>query len=156
MKILNANPGMSQPMTENGLKTFLESEKLNMHIGTVTNSNQPNVHPVWYYYDSKANKLYFETGTESKKLANIRANKLVYFCIDTSVFPYKGVRGTGTARISEDLKFNVPVSEKLMLRYLGSLEHPMAQQLLGYAKSGDQLTVEITPKYFSTWDFSPS
>ena len=38
--------------------------------------------------------------------------------------PYKGVRGKGTARILEEVNFNLGIWEKIMARYLGNLEDP--------------------------------
>ena len=35
MKILNANPGVGAPLTEQQTKDFLTTSKLNIHIGTV-------------------------------------------------------------------------------------------------------------------------
>jgi hypothetical protein len=74
--------------------------------------------------------------------------------VDAPDMPYKGVRGKGTVRIHEDIERNIPITEKIMLRYLGSTEHPMAKNLIDYVKKGDAIILEITPRYFSTWDDS--
>ena len=58
MKILNANPGVGAPLTEQQTKDFLTTSKLNIHIGTVDEKGQANIHPVWYYYDFKQQVLY--------------------------------------------------------------------------------------------------
>src|SRR5215207_3809871 len=76
------------------------------------------------------------------------------FCIDDPNFPYKGVRGKGSVKIHEDINFNVPIAEKIMVKYLGNIEHPMAQALLDMQKKGQSVILEISPKYFSTWDDS--
>ena len=44
-----------------------------------------------------------------------------------TTFLYKGVRGKGTVRISEDMNYNLPIAEKIVVKYLGSVEHPMSQ-----------------------------
>jgi pyridoxamine 5'-phosphate oxidase-like protein len=97
---------------------------------------------------------YIETSKDSKKAFNLRKNNTVYFCVDAPDMPYKGVRGKGTVRIHEDIERNIPITEKIMLRYLGSTEHPMAKNLIDYVKKGDAIILEITPRYFSTWDDS--
>ena len=51
------------------------------------------------------------------------------------------------------MRFNVPITEKIMIKYLGNLEHPMAQALLGMQKKGESVIIEISPKYYSTWDY---
>jgi len=78
----------------------------------------------------------------------------VNLCIDDPTPPYKGVRGKGGVKIHEDIKFNVPIAEKIMVKYLGSTEHPMAQSLLNMQKGGQSVILEISPKYYSTWDYS--
>jgi hypothetical protein len=79
---------------------------------------------------------------------------MVYFCVDAPNMPYKGVRGKGTVRIHEDMEHNMPITEKIMLRYLGSTEHPIAKTLISYVRKGDAIILEIIPSYFSTWDDS--
>ena len=68
--------------------------------------------------------------------------------------PYKGVRSKGSVRIHEDIAFNVPIAEKIMVKYLGKIDHPMAQALLDMQKKGQSVIIEIRPKYYSTWDYS--
>ena len=41
-----------------------------------------------------------------------------------------------------------------MIRYLGSLEHPMAKALMSSVKNGDSVILEVSPSYYSTWDYS--
>lgn len=48
----------------------------------------------------------------------------------------------------------MPIAEKIMVRYLGSLAHPMATSLMNSVKNGDSVILEITPIYYSTWDYS--
>lgn len=68
----------------------------------------------------------------------------------------KGVKGKGKAKISENPKDNLPIVEKIMTKYLGSVDHPTAKSILDTAKSGKSVLLEITPSYFSTWDFGKS
>jgi len=154
MRILNAAPTMSLPLTEQEIKDFLTNSKLNVHLGTIDEKQEPNIHPAWYYFDSINNKLFIETSKSSKKMSNIKKNNTVYFCIDEPNIPYKGVRGKGDVKIHEDIDYNVPIAEKIMTKYLGDLEHPVAKLLLSYIKNGDSAILEITPDYFSTWDNS--
>jgi hypothetical protein len=77
----------------------------------------------------------------------LRKNNTVYFYVDAPKMPYKGVSGKGTVRIHEDIKHNIPITEKIMLRYLGSTEHPMARNLIDYVKKGQAIILEIIPSY---------
>ena len=145
---------MSLPLTEQEIKDFLTNSKLNVHLGTIDEKQEPNIHPAWYYFDSINNKLFIETSKSSKKMSNIKKNNTIYFCINEPNLPYKGVRGKGDVKIHEDIDYNVPIAEKIMTRYLGDLEHPVAKLLLSHIKNGDSAILEITPDYFSTWDNS--
>ena len=79
LKIYNANPGFGTPMTEEETKNFLATaDKLNVHIGTIDENGDPNVHPAWYYYDNDNNKMYVGTGKGSKKVQNLKKSVLLH------------------------------------------------------------------------------
>ena len=152
MIILNASPEFGTPLTEDQTKNFLGKSKLNIHIGTVDSKGDPNIHPTWYYFDITKNKFYIETSKNSKKIENIKRKNLVYYCVDDAKLPYKGVRGKGKVKIHEEIDHNIPIAEQIMVKYLGSLAHPMASSLMSNVKNGDSVILEITPSYYSTWD----
>ena len=154
LKILNASPGFGAPLSEQDLKEFLTTKVLNLHLGTVDEEGHANIHPVGYYYDPLENRFYILTAKESKKTNNLSRNETVYFCVDDPNQPYNGIRGKGTARILEEVNFNLDIWEKIMARYIGNLEDPMAIALKDELKKGDSIVLEISPKYFSTWDYS--
>ena len=68
--------------------------------------------------------------------------------------PYKGVRGKGSGEVHRDVNFNILIAQKIHLRYLGNLEHPIAHELEDAIKEGQSVILEISPKYYSTWDYS--
>lgn len=152
MKIVHGSPGFGSKFTEVQTIDFLSTGKLNLLLGTIDDKGEPNVHPVWYLYEN--GKLYIETSKTAKKADNARKNKTVYFCIDDEVMPYKGVRGKGTIRILDDPLSNIPIAEKIMIKYTGNLENEVAKFLMDGVKNGLSVLLEITPKYFATWDHS--
>ena len=90
MKILNASePGLGSSMSEKETRDFLSNTKLFARLGTIDEKTDPNVHPVWYYFDNE--RIYFQTGKNSKKLRNIKKRNNIYFCIDQTNLPYKRV-----------------------------------------------------------------
>ncbi|HZI70887.1 MAG TPA: pyridoxamine 5'-phosphate oxidase family protein, partial [Nitrososphaeraceae archaeon] len=93
LKILEASPGFGGPLNEQETKDFLAAAKLNLHLGTVDEKGDANIHPAWYYYDVLTNKIYIETSKQAKKTYNLRKKEDVYFCIDEPNPPYKGARG---------------------------------------------------------------
>jgi uncharacterized pyridoxamine 5'-phosphate oxidase family protein len=154
MKILDASPGYGEPLNEQDTKDFLTTKVLNVHLGTVDENGHANIHPTWYYYDSSKEKIYVETGKQSKKMENLSRNNTIYFCIDDPNPPYKGVRGKGSVKVHVDINFNILTAQKIHLRYLGNLEHPIAHQLADAIRNGQSIVLEISPKYYSTWDYS--
>ena len=152
MKILSANPYFGIPLTEQETKDILTTGTLMIHLGTVDDKGHANIHPAWYYYDSSINKLYVQTGKRSKKTYNLRNKEIIYFCIDDQNPPYKGVRGKGIVKMHENIKFNIPIAEKILTKYLGNLEHPSAQMLLDAQKKAQLVVLEISPMYYSAWD----
>ena len=152
MKVIQALPDMPSPVSEEEVSRFLQS-RLNMQLATIDSEGYPNIQPVWFYYED--GRLYTGTQKGTKKVENLRANPdKVYFSIDDENPPPKGVKGRGEARIlEEDIQRNTAIIEKLNLKYLGTLEHPLAKMLMDNARTGAEVVIEITPKFFSAWDF---
>lgn len=154
LKILDGSPGFGAPLSEQETKDFLTAKVLNIHLGTLDQKGQANIHPAWYYYEPSKEKIYIETGKQSKKIDNHTKNEMIYFCIDDPNPPYKGVRGKATVKIHEDVNFNVPIVEKIHVRYLGTLEHPISKELMNAIRNGQSVVLEFSPNYYSTWDYS--
>lgn len=152
MKIIRGMPDM-KAMTEDEVNKFLES-RLNMQLATVDEKGDPLIQPVWFLYDKAAQKIYFDTGKQAKKLANIRRKPTIYFSIDTEEQPYKCVKGKADAVVLEDKARNTSVVEKIVMKYTGTLDNPLAKNLVGMAKNGMAVVLELTPRYYSTWDFA--
>src|SRR5687767_8194673 len=152
MKIITATtetPGM----TKKEIDRFLES-KLMLQISTIDELGEPNIQPVWFYYDKNGEKLLVTTSKIARKTKNLRIKPILYFSIDDENFPYKGVKGKGSVTIVEDPKRTVSEGEKISMKYLCTLDHPIAKMITESSKNGDNVLIEISPKFFSTWDYS--
>ena len=152
MKIIHASPGFGFSLSESQANEFLANSKLNLLLGTIDKNGEPNIHPVWYLY--KKGKLYIETAKNAKKAQNVQNNSTVYFCIDDEKIPYRGVRGKASASIIDDISKMLPIAEKIMIKYTGSLENKVAKFLLDGVKNGSSVLLELEPKYLATWDHS--
>ena len=155
MKVINATyeiPGMTREEAER----FLEG-KLNLQIATIDEKGEPNIQPVWFYYDKDAGKLLLTTSKLAKKTRNLRRKPTIYFSIDDENYdenrPPKGVKGKGIATIIDDPNRIVAKADKISMKYLGTLDHPVAKMITDSAKKGEVVLVEISPKFFSTWDY---
>lgn len=155
MKIIKGMTDMGRVLTEDEVKSFLRS-KLNLQIATVDEKGDPLIQPVWFFYDETAQKIYFDTGRQARKVANIRRKPRVYFSVDTEEYPYKCVKGKADAVVSEDPARNVPIAEKIAVKYTDTLDNPIAKALVDMAKNGSSVVLELTPKYYTAWDFAQS
>jgi nitroimidazol reductase NimA-like FMN-containing flavoprotein (pyridoxamine 5'-phosphate oxidase superfamily) len=156
MKVIDATseiPGMTREEAER----FLES-KLNLQLASIDEKGEPNIQPVWFYYDKDQGKLLITTSSSAKKTQNLRRKPAIYFSIDDENYdenrPPKGVKGKGVATIIEDPNRIVPQADKISMKYLGTLDHPVAKMITEGSKRGEVVLVEISPKFFSTWDYS--
>jgi uncharacterized pyridoxamine 5'-phosphate oxidase family protein len=152
VRVINADPEMGTSLTEGEAKEFMTNRTI-LHLGTVDSKGEPSVTPVGYYFDSDSNKIYIPTHKNSKKVRNLSNNKIVSFCIDDPNPPYKGVRGKGEVSIHEEIDYNRLIAEKLLMRTLGSLENPTSIWLLGEIGKGNEVILEISPRYYSTWNY---
>jgi len=143
MKIVHGSPGFGSKLTEEETVKFLTDKKLNLLFGTVDKNGEPFIHPVWFLYENE--KLYVETSKTSKKVQNIRHKNIAYFCIDDENLPYRGVRGKALVKISTDVENNIPIAERIMIRYTGDLENKVAKVLMDGVKAG-QSAMYIIPR----------
>src|ERR671922_64120 len=154
MKIISATsetPGM----TKEEVDKFLAGN-LMLQMATIDKQGEPNIQPVWFYYDKKGEKLLVTTSKLAKKVQNLRNKPSLYFSMDDENFPYKGVKGKGSVTIIADPNRTVSEGEKISLKYLGTLDHPIAKMITEHSKKGDNVLIEVSPKFFSTWDYSKS
>ena len=140
-------------MTREEAERFLES-KLNLQLATLDEQGEPNIQPVWFYYDQNREKLTITTSKSAKKTQNLRNKPAVYFSIDDENLPYRGVKGKGIVTIVEDPDRVVPQADRVSMKYLGTLDHPISKMITDHSKKGEAVVIEISPKFFSTWDYS--
>lgn len=155
LRIINADPVMGESMSEEEVKEFLKTHTI-LHMGTVDKKGEPNVTPVGYYFDSTLNKIFIPTHKDSRKVRNVSSKNIISFCIDDPNPPYKGVRGKGEVGVLKEIQRNKVIAEKLLMRSIGNLEHPTSRWLLDEIEKGNEVILEITPNYYSTWDYSKS
>lgn len=151
MKIINAIPKFGPDLSEEQVKNFLSS-KLILQIATLDSKGDPCIHPVWYLFENE--KLYVATSKKSKKVQNVMENNLVYYSIDDENVPYIGVKGKATVRLIEDVDSNLETAEKIILKYMGSLDNDLGRHIITQIKDGTEIIMELTPRFYSAWSFS--
>jgi general stress protein 26 len=155
-KLIQAIPGMPKSVTDSEVERFLvESKGMVQFAATIDEEGYPIVQPIWFLYDRDSGKIYSATRKVTRKITNIKRNPdKVYFSIDDENFPYKGVKGRAEARVIEEPKQVLPIVERINLKYLGTNVHPLAQMLIENARRGEEVLIELTPRFFSAWDFA--
>ena len=153
MKIINAFPGMGDPTTEEETKNFMSNRDndLLIRIGLIDEKGEPNVIPL-----ATRNSIPLTRSTlihlrVHKKVHNLRKNNVIAYCIDDPKPPFRGVRGKGVIKVHEDVSHNIPIAKKFIMKNIGTLDDPNAKWLLSEIEKGNEVILEITPSYYSTW-----
>ena len=129
------------------LETYLRESVIPLRLAAVSATEWPLVLSLWYLYD--AGKIYCATQRSAKIVSHLQYNPKVAFEIAADSPPYCGVRGQGTATI--DSQNGAGILEKLLHRYLGGTDSPLARNLM--AKSANEVAIVIEPNRFFTWNF---
>jgi nitroimidazol reductase NimA-like FMN-containing flavoprotein (pyridoxamine 5'-phosphate oxidase superfamily) len=150
MKIYEGEKGIG--MSEGQAREFLARSKSTLILGTTNADGTPMIHPVWFYFDSTKTKLYFYTEPTLKKATNLKEHSHIYFDVDSDKWPYKGVKGKGRARIINHKREALSCAAKILAKYVKKGQ-PMIESVLEKVKSGGYVVIEITPAYFTSWDY---
>ena len=134
MKVFQASNEMPG-MTKEEVDRFLES-KLNLQLATVDARGWPNIHPVWFYYDKNKEKFLLTTSKLPRKQKTFGSKPSVYFSVDDENSAPKGVKGRGIVSITEDPRKTLSEGDKISMKYLGTLDHPVAKMISEGTKKG--------------------
>jgi Pyridoxamine 5'-phosphate oxidase len=127
-----------------------------LQMSTIDEQGEPNIQPIWFSHDKNREKLFVITSKIAKKTQNLRNKPILYFSIDDGNFSYKGVKGKGSVTIVDDPNRTVSEGDKISMKYLGTLDHQIAKMITEHSKKGENVLIEISLKFFSTWDYGKS
>jgi len=131
------------------IKKFLQETRL-ARLATVSPNNKPHVTVLWFFYEEPY--LYISTTKQAKKARNIEQNKHVSIIIDDEVNKKeKCVIFEGVAEIVEPGPELKPIKEKLYLKYLKRLDHPMVKT---FENMPGRIWIRIRPQKRISWDYS--
>jgi len=140
-------------MSEAEARRFLTFSKSTLLLGTTNTDGTPMIHPVWYYFDTDKTKLYFYTEPGLKKATNAKERSQVYFDVDSDKWPYEGVKGKGKARLVTAKGQALDYGAKILAKYVRKGQ-PLTKSVLQKIRSGEYVVFEITPSYFTSWDYA--
>jgi hypothetical protein len=130
------------------LAHYLETAEIPLRLACTMETNWPIVLSLWYLFEDDA--LYCATPESAKVVAYLQANPRCSFEVASDLPPYCGVRGRALASI--DGQRGWEILERLLLRYLGSLDNNLAKNLL--ARSDPEVAIRLEPQSLYTWNFS--
>jgi nitroimidazol reductase NimA-like FMN-containing flavoprotein (pyridoxamine 5'-phosphate oxidase superfamily) len=130
-------------------ETFLEAAIVPARLGCHNPRGGLWMLSLWYRYHE--GRVQFATSKDADVVSFLRQNDDICFEISTNTPPYMGVRGAGTARITEDGAKEV--LGDLVDQYLGTRDAEMAEWLL--REEREEVAITIEPSRLYTWDFTP-
>ena len=104
--------------------------------------------PLWF--EAQGPVLWCASQADSLLVRALRAAPCCAFDLSTNDMPYRGLRGRGHA-VCYPAQGEARL-QRLLLRYLGSLDTTLARRLLRRAAS--EVAIEITPAWRSGWDYT--
>lgn len=129
------------------IERFLESS-IPVRLACRTPADRPWVLSLWFRFMD--DKLVCATSRQADVVRFLDHDPVVAFEISTNNYPYKGVRGNGTASIEPDA--DKAVLRSLLERYVGGTESAFADRLL--ADDREEVAIHIKPDRLYSWDFS--
>jgi hypothetical protein len=127
---------------------YLSNARIPIRLACNTAEGWPIVISLWYLYEG--GELYCATQESARVVSYLRENPQCGFEVAADTPPYCGVRGQGIARLDTDL--GLDVLKRLLTRYLGSTDSPLARKLLN--RQTAEVALIIKPVRVFTWNFS--
>lgn len=135
------------PWSAREIATFFQDSLIPMRLACVGTDGYPRVVSLWFLYEE--GKLFCASHSSAVLVTLLRSNDKVGFEVATNDPPYCGVRGQGNATLTQE--GGARMLERLLQRYLGALDSPLAQWLL--SRSKDELLISVQPRRLFSWDY---
>ncbi len=130
------------------IEHYLEETTIPLRLSCVTDSGWPVGLSLWYLYED--GHLYCATQASAKVVDYLEQDPRCAFEVAGDQPPYHGVRGQATAVILPE--HGLDILERLLMRYLGGIDNPLAQKLL--SRQTPEVVLKITPVNLTSWDFT--
>ena len=127
---------------------YLQEIRIPVRLGCRTPSGWPMVLSLWYLYED--GRLYCATQESAKVVTYLKNDARCAFEVASERPPYCGVRGQGRAAVNAAR--GGEILERLLVRYLGSVDNDLAQGLL--KRRDKEVALVSEPVQVFSWDFS--
>jgi hypothetical protein len=130
------------------LEAYLQTIKIPLRLSCLMESGWPAVLSLWYLFEQDS--FYCATPENARVVAYLRSEPRCSFEIASDLPPYCGVRGRAVASIDSDR--GDEILKRLLYRYIGGVDNPLAERLLG--RTDLEVAIRLDPKNFYTWNFT--
>jgi nitroimidazol reductase NimA-like FMN-containing flavoprotein (pyridoxamine 5'-phosphate oxidase superfamily) len=127
--------------------SLLPDSKIPIRIAFIKPNGTPSVISLWF--EQINGKIYCATQKSAKIVSYLENNSACGFEIATDKPPYKGIRGEGTVKITDD---GNKILNILIDKYLGNKESTLSKYLK--TNSNTEVAIEITPQKIYSYDYS--
>lgn len=127
--------------------TYLQETRIPLRLAAINMSGWPVILSLWYLYEDGA--LFCATPQKAAVVSYLQREPRCGFEIAADQPPYCGVRGRALATLDDQR--GLEILERLLIRYMGGLDNPLAQNLL--KRSGVEVAVRLELESLSTWNF---
>ena len=130
------------------IEGYLQEVTIPLRLSCVADSGWPAVLSLWYLYEDGA--LYCATPETARVVAYLTAEPRCAFEVAADQPPYCGVRGRSVAIIEPER--GLEILERLLFRYLGGIDNPLATRLL--SRSEPEVAIRLEPRSYHSWNFT--
>jgi hypothetical protein len=130
------------------IENYLRESSIPLRLSCMTASGWPTILSLWYLFEEGA--LLCATPENARVVSYLRAEPRCAFEIAADEPPYCGVRGRAIATIVPER--GMEILERLLLRYLGGIDNPLAKELL--RRPNPEVAIHLEPQNFYSWNFT--
>lgn len=128
-------------------EAYLSEARIPLRLSCLNGAGWPVVLSLWYLFED--GNLFCATPATAKVVGYLRQEPRCGFEVAGDEPPYCGVRGRALATIVEGR--GVEILERLLHRYLGGIDNPLAEQLLSRQES--EVAIRLEPESRYVWNF---
>jgi hypothetical protein len=136
------------PWSADVIDQYLRTAVLPVRLASIAADGSPVVLSLWYLYEVGA--IWCATQRTARIIARLEREPRCGFEIAADSIPYRGVRGRARATI--DVHRGATLLPRLLNRYLGGTDSPLAARLL--ARAEHEVAICLDHMRVSTWDFT--
>ena len=130
------------------VEQYLKTVRIPLRLACTTPGDWPVVLSLWFEYDQGL--LYCASHKQAKVISYLQGTPRCAFEVAADHPPYCGVRGRGIVTL--DNSQGGAVLKRLLKRYLGDLDNPLAQKLL--LRHQSEVAIIIKPLNLFSWNYT--